>query len=420
MRKEIWLINPYDAIPGEKWGYKHGMFLADSLSARGYSVIYWTSSFAHAIKTQRSNGWEDRVISPQLTIRIVPSRGYTSHVGLRRVMSLFDFARGVLVKGLHANKPDCLVVSIPNLFGDIFSVWLARKHKAALIIDFRDLWPEIFMIALPKFAQRFSRQLFAPLYWMRAYAFRNADGLTSVCETYRQLALRETPTLKNKPNEVVFHTGVELDSFRDQMANTARDSHVVMKEAGTFWAIYAGTIGNNYDIETLLQASTILHDQAPNLKIIVAGNGPLLTKVQKFIASSKSSNVVYVGVLDMPTLCRYYAYSDIGLSIYSPDSTVAIPAKAFDYFASELPIVNSVVGEFEELLMVNSIGFQYRSGDPISLADVLTEAVSNPSLLFAMKERLSKLAPSFDRKVQYNKLVDLIERVLMNTHESSR
>jgi len=74
MSKTIWLINPYDAIPDEKWGYKHGMFLANALTASGFNMVYWTSSFSYVIKEQRSKDWEDRVINPQLTVRIVPSR----------------------------------------------------------------------------------------------------------------------------------------------------------------------------------------------------------------------------------------------------------------------------------------------------------------------------------------------------------
>jgi glycosyltransferase involved in cell wall biosynthesis len=416
----VWLINPYDTIPGEKWGYKHGMFLANALTAKGFNVVYWTSSFSHAIKEQRSKDWEDRVINPKLTVRIVPCRKYSTHVGMRRIMSLFDFARGVFAKGRVCERPDCLVVSVPNLFGDVFSVWLAHHHKAALVLDFRDLWPEIFVRALPRWAKRFSRQIFAPLYWMRAYAFRNASGLTSVCETYRQLAFREAPELKAVPNELVYSTGVELARFRAQMTDTSRDQLLVAKETGTFWAIYAGTIGNNYDIDTLLRASILLRAQAPQVKIIVAGNGPLRADVEQFIAANQAANVVYVGVLDMPTLCRYYAKSDIGLSIYAPDSTVAIPAKAFDYFAAELPIVNSVVGEFEDILRDNAIGFQYRSGDPQSLANALATAVSKPARLLEMKARLCKLAPEYDRDVQYTKFVDLIEQVANTTKDSCK
>lgn len=411
----VWLVNPYDAIPGEKWGYKHGMFLANALASRGFKVIYWTSSFSHALKVQRCGDWEDRVINPFLTVRIVPCREYSAHVGLRRILSLFDFARGFFVRGWGGDRPRCLVVPSPNLFGDVFSVWLARRHKAALVLDFRDLWPEIFVRALPRWAKRFSRQIFSPLYWMRAYVFRNASGFAAVCETYRQIAFREASELRQRPNELVYSTGVDIVSFRAQMADLERDADLAAKEQGSFWAIYAGTIGNNYDINTLLQASVLLQASAPQLKILVAGDGPLRRVVLEFIAENKVTNVIYLGVLDMPTLCRYYARSDIGLSIYAPDSTVAIPAKAFDYFAAELPIVNSVEGEFEAFIRDHDIGFHYRSGDPQSLADVLTGAVSAPSRLLAMREELGKLAPEYDRDVQYVKFVDLIERVSKNT-----
>ena len=239
-----------------------------------------------------------------------------------------------------------------------------------------------------------------------------------MCETYRQLAFREAPELKSRPSELVYSTGVDLATFRAQMVDTSRDQALVAKETGTFWAIYAGTIGDNYDINTLLQASILLHERVPQVRIIVAGNGPLRADVEQFIAANQATNVVYVGVLDMPTLCRYYAKSDIGLSIYAPDSTVAIPAKAFDYFAAELPIVNSVVGELEDLIRDEAIGFQYRSGDPQSLADSLATAVSDPSRLSRMKTRLGKLAPNYDRDVQCTKFVDLIERVSSATQDN--
>jgi glycosyltransferase involved in cell wall biosynthesis len=418
MSKTIWLITPADAVPGEKWGYKHGIFLADSLTSRGFKVVYWTSSFSHALKQQRSLDWEDRVINSSLTVRIVPCRSYAAHVSLRRIMSLFDFARGLLFKGWVSERPDSLVVSMPTLFGEVFSVWLARKHKAVLILDFRDLWPEIFKLVLPQWARRFSRLIFAPLYLMRNYAFRNADGFTSVCETYRQLAFMDAPKLKECPSEIVYSTGVNLHNFRADMLGTSQGLSLVVKESNEFWAIYAGTIGNNYDIDTLLQASILLQKIAPQLKIIVAGDGPLRDHVQQFITSSQAPNVIYVGVLDMPTLCRYYARCDIGLSIYAVHSTVSIPAKAFDYFAAELPIVNSVEGEFEELLKDNAIGFQYCAGNPQSLADALAVAISEPSGLLDMKSRLCKLAPDFDRDVQYSKFVDLIERVSRSSSES--
>ena len=414
----VWLVNPFDAIPGEKWGYKHGMFLANALVSRGFTVIYWTSSFSHALKAQRCSDWEDRVINPSLTVRIIPCRDYSSHVGLRRILSLFDFARGFFFRGWSSDRPHCLVVPSPNLFGDIVALWLARRHKASIVIDFRDLWPEIFVRALPSWAKRFSRQIFSPLYFMRTYVFRNASGLAAVCETYRQIAFRDSPELMKRPNELVYSTGVDLVSFRFQMAVSERDADLVAKEQGSYWAIYAGTIGDNYDINTLLQASVLLQASAPQLKIVVAGDGPLRSVVLDFISANKVTNLVYVGVLDMPTLCRYYAQSDIGLSIYAPDSTVAIPAKAFDYFAAELPIVNSVEGEFERFIRDNAIGFQYRSGCPKSLADSLAAAVSDPSRLLSMKGRLGKLAPEYDRDAQYTKFVDLIERVSKTSVEN--
>jgi glycosyltransferase involved in cell wall biosynthesis len=188
------------------------------------------------------------------------------------------------------------------------------------------------------------------------------------------------------------------------------DSAVPAKQAEDVWAIYAGMLGHTYDVYTLMDAARILsrNPQARNIRIIVAGDGPLRRTLVDFISQHGLRNLIYVGVLDMPGLCRLYARSDIGLCIYAPGSTVVIPAKAFDYYAAALPIVNSLEGEFADYLREQGIGVQYKAGDPVSLASSLVELASNPRRRELMRRRLEEVASVFDRDQQYAKVFDLL------------
>lgn len=406
----IWLINPHDAILGEPWGYKHGMILAETLATRGHEVTYWASNFAHATKQFRCQGWGEIRTSSNIRITLVPTTPYTRHVSIERIKSLWVYYRRVWKRGQVEPRPDCLIVPMTSPFSDHMTVKLSKRHGAVLITDFRDLWPEIFATVFPKGLRGLANVLLAPLYWSRRYVFRNSHAVTAVCQTYMDLACKIAPDLNNRPRAIIYSTGVRLDDFRTMMHSTEHDAEIPTKKEGEIWAIYAGMLGNKYDVTTLMEAARILsqNPEARNIKIIVAGDGPLRQTLTEFIGQHGLENLVYMGVLGMSRLCRYYAKSDIGLCIYAPGSTVVIPAKAFDYYAAELPVVNSLKGEFAEYLNNQGIGVQYQPGDPGSLSSALLELASDPHRRVAMRCRLREIAPLFDRDRQYAQIFDLL------------
>jgi len=409
---KVWIFDPTDAIPGEKWGHKHGMFLSRTLAEAGHDVTFWTMNFSHATKEIRGDGWAEIRVEPRILIRLVPVRPYQQHVGATRLLALMDYARGLWKVGSRGAGPDAIIQPLPSPFADVVAVRLAKRHGASLITDFRDLWPEIFESVFPGPLRWLGRLVMKPLYWARKYAFDNSTAFTAVCVTYQDIAFAWSPQLANRPHEILYSTGVELDKFKAILNAKISNSTMISKEAGEFWAIYAGTLGNNYDIPALLEAAALLakKQDGPRIRIIIAGDGPKKEDIIRYINETKSNIVIYVGALGLEQLYQYYNRSDVGLSIYSPGSTVAIPAKAFDYYAAALPIVNSVSGEFEKFIKTHDIGRQYTSGDAGSLAEAIAGLAADPEALRQMKLRLADLAPEFDRDRQYRKILHLVDQ----------
>jgi glycosyltransferase involved in cell wall biosynthesis len=412
---KVWLVNPHDAIPGEGWGYKHAMFLAEKLASQGHDVTLWTVNFAHATKQLRSPGWKELSGGERIKILLVPVKAYRRHIGVARIQSLLDFARGVWQRSATQSKPDVIIMTVPTPFSDWVCARLARRYGAKLILDFRDLWPEIFALAFPRPLRRFAFIPLSPLYALRKYAFDRADALVGVCETYLGLARRISPRLAKVPTRIIYSTGVDLVAFRRMMASPEHDAELPPKAATDVWVVYAGTIGSAYDIAALVEAARLLgrDPRAAHVKILVAGAGPLLSLVTDAIEREKLTNLVYLGTLTMPKLCRVYAKSDIGLSIYAPGSTVAIPAKAFDYYAAGLPIVNSLDSEFGRTITDQRIGENYRSGDGASLAAALLKLASPEAAARRadIRARLEAIAPEFDRDRQYDKMIEVLDEL---------
>jgi glycosyltransferase involved in cell wall biosynthesis len=406
----IWLITPHDAIPGETWGQRHAISLAHILADQGHNITYWATSFSHAMKRQRSDGWQEIQVQPNIRVILVPTRSYDKNVSLRRLWFYKDFAHGLLQRAKTEQKPDVLITTVGTPFTDRVVVKLSRLYNAWLITEFRDLWPEAFARVLPKPLRVLSSILLLPFYWERRFALQNSSAIATVCQTYLKYAQIIAPNVKRIPTRVMYHSSIQLIQFRQMMQCAEHDTTIPAKKPGEVWAIYAGMLGNNYDVPTLMNCARILSQdpEARNIKIIVAGDGPLRQRLTEFIRKHSLENLVYVGVLDMPRLCKYYAKSDIGLCIYARDSTVVIPAKAFDYYAAGLPIVNSLRGEFADYLRQEGIGVQYEAGDPVSLATALLELASDPQRRETMKRHLQEIAPMFDRDRQYAQIFDLL------------
>lgn len=419
----VWIINPYDKIPGERWGYKHSLFLAETLASRQYEVTYWTTNFSHATKEIRCSGWGELRLGSSLRVIMVPVTAYRKHIGIGRIKALWDYASGIWKRGKVEARPDFIIYSAPVPFVDNIAVRLSRFHNACLISDLRDLWPDLFAMAFPRMLRWTSVFVLAPFYWSRWYVFSNSHAFTSVCITYLNYAKKISSNVGKIPSSIIYSTGVILDDFERMMTSKEMDNRIHKKNNGETWAMYAGTLGNNYDICVLMEAARLLavRKEAVRLKFIVAGDGPMREDLVRFIERHQLNNIIYVGTLTMPELCRYYAKSDIGLSIYSKESTVAIPAKAFDYYAAELPIINSVKGEFAKFISENGIGLPYEAGDPHSLANALLEMVfKTPEERCAMKVRLKEIAPLFDRDVQYAQIFDLLDRTNQSVKKGAK
>jgi glycosyltransferase involved in cell wall biosynthesis len=409
---KIWLVNPYGPIPGEGWRDYRFTLLGRTLAAQGHEVIWWTANFAHHFKRYRSNGWKDCVDRSGFTIRLVPTHGYTRNIGLGRVIFELLFAWRVYNHARVEERPDVIVGVDPSQVIGTVSRWMSVYHHSKFVLDVFDLWPELFTLALPSEFHAFSRSFFAPLYAMRRVNYRAADGLCALCETYLEVARRDSGKLEVPSG--VFFNGIDVLSFRSGLITDVEKRELERhygKAIPMRLAVYAGSLGPNYDIPTLLEASKLLSKRKIPVRILVAGSGPLEPSVREFVARNGSGSLYFLGKLDPSDLVKLYSVCDIGICAYGQLSNVAMPDKFYDYSAAGLAVVNSLRGELDRLLIRENAGLSYRAGDAGSLADALETLVNDPALLEQFRTNAARIAEAFDAKVQYARMAEFVESV---------
>jgi len=407
----VWYLSPHDKIPSDSWGYDRALIQIETLAAAGCRVVFWAGTFSHSTKTLRGQPWQTLPMDDRCKVVLVPVRSYQRHGSLARLGSLFDFGFNMWRHPPTEPAPDLIISVMPTPFVDLASVLLARRHGAKFVQDFRDLWPELFIHAFPPAARGLGKLLIKPLQWLRKWALKRSDGFLSVTHDYLSFANDISATVCQRPHAVVYFG---VDAHRPDLANIAPDllAGLHKRDASETWFVYGGTLGDNYDIRTMVEVFSTIAREHPQrrLRLKVAGNGPLRGVVEA-AAQAHPEHISYFGPLNKDALWRLLDSCDIGLLPYAGFSTVSVPAKTFDYIAAGLPMINSLPGEIDDIISQRQIGLKYESGNQADLLRAVLAMVEHPDQLAAMKLRSADAAATYSRGAQYGKMTDVVEQL---------
>jgi glycosyltransferase involved in cell wall biosynthesis len=416
-QKEIWLISPSGCLEDEGWRPHRYNYAAAALEESGYRVRWWTAAFSHHSKKVRYESYTTEERSPNFSISFLPCGSYEKHIGLRRILFLLTFAVRLWRKARQSSVvPEAIVVSSPPPGTELAAWLLSRRFSSVLVVDFIDTWPELFLAFVPKKLLWLARVLFSPVALLRNWVCRQSSGVMSCCETYLQLeGLELSPS---KPTESVYW-GSKMR--RDREPSLIRET--VMKTVGRekrseeSWVVYGGTLGNNYDVMTILDAAEKVVSTTSNVAVIIAGGGPLSEEVERKVSRNGLDQVYFVGRLTSEELLDLYHYCDVGLSAYIAGSTVAMPIKFYDYITAGLPVINSLGGELAKMIENHGVGCHYTAGDSEEMARKIVWMTEDRDRLEGMKVKCDLLATEFDPERQYGKMVRFLELLIGKKNE---
>jgi len=329
---DAWLINPYGQLPGEGWRDYRFTLAARALAARGHRVTWFTARFDHHAKRVRAEAPRDT-----FAIELVDTPPYSRNISVARLRFERAFARNVERLGRARTKPDVIIAADPPQFCGAAGRRLAQHHGVPLVLDCLDLWPELFVSSAPAVLRPFVLLAVQPLRAMRRRNVRAAALTIAVADAYRRVL-----EAAGARRAITIPIGVEL----------VRVDPIPHER---FTLIYAGSLGERYDLDTLFDAVAQL-----DVDLIVAGQGPAEAQLR----ARALPNVRFMGVVDPSDLPKLYARADAGVATYAKGSTVAMPLKFFDYLAAGLPIITSLEGEVPAT--------RYEAGDVESLREAIS------------------------------------------------
>jgi glycosyltransferase involved in cell wall biosynthesis len=174
---------------------------------------------------------------------------------------------------------------------------------------------------------------------------------------------------------------------------------------GTY-AIFAGRLSEEKGLDTLLAAWQRLQHDIP---LIIVGDGPLLSPLQKKAAELKLTSVTFAGRLPRPQTQEVIKSAKFLLA--TSQCYENFPMGIAESFACGVPVICSRLGGMQELVEDGFTGLHFTPGNPAELADKVQWAWSHPEEMCGMgrharREYLSK----YTAEKNYPLLMEIYQR----------
>jgi glycosyltransferase involved in cell wall biosynthesis len=330
-------------------------------------------------------------------IEVVGARGgYADYVSAtatsypRRMLAFARFALTAALKAMRGPRPDVIYATSPPLTIALPSLLAAARHRAPLVFEVRDLWPEapIQMGALRNpLARRLARALERLVYRRSARVIALSPGI------------RDGVAAAGVPPERIelVPNASDLELFAPVLDRPAQRAELGLGPELGFVCSYFGTLGEANDLSQVVRAAPLID----GVTFVLLGDGKQREALQREARALGAANVLFLRPApDKRSVAKLAAASDACLTIFKdvPVLSTCSPNKLFDTFAAGRPAIVNQPGWMRELVERNEAGLFVRPGDPGDLAQKVAWLRDHPDEAERYGRNARKLAErEFDR-----------------------
>ncbi len=328
----IWFVNQYAGSPIHGMEFRH-YELGRELAALGHTVVVISGSYSHLFTRQPSTTGTHSVENVGgLTYCWVKVPYYRRAISVRRVLNMLVFmARLYRLPVRRLPRPNAIVVSSPSLFPILPAERWARRSKARLIFEVRDVWP-LTLQELGGLSRR--HPLIALMGWFETRAYRVADAVVSVLPAARS-HLESHGMAATKLS--IIPNGVSPDALGEPSSAVPPQVRAVTVRHA-FNVGFVGTLGSANALEALIGAAHILEGE--DIGFVIVGHGSDEAHLRAL--GVDLANVTFVGPVpkgDVPATLRDFDVCYVGFHRSELYRFGISPNKVFDYMAASRPII---------------------------------------------------------------------------------
>lgn len=349
MTRYVLVLNHFAVPTGRAGGTRHVELFGRLNEGWSHMILAADRSLLTGKRDLRSVG----------DLRVVPTTPYHGN-GVSRVLNWVSYAATATFAGMRSPRPNVVYASSPHLLAGLAGYLISRIRRAGLVLEIRDLWPEI-LVQMGR--MRPTSLMYRLLRRLELFLYRKADEIVVLAEGSAR-AIRDScpraPAITFIPNGSdpgMFSTDADRAGLRDRF-------HM----RGLAF-VYAGAHGPANGLHLVLDAASEIRDELPEVQFILVGDGIEKDALTAEATRRGLDNVVFIDPVAKTEMPGLLAAADVGLHMLAdvPLFRYGVsPNKLFDYMAAGLPVVTNCPGEVADLVTVAGAGIAI---EPRGLAD---------------------------------------------------
>ena len=334
-KKNIWIINEYAGNPSYGMTFRH-FYLAKAFNNSGHHTTIISASYSHFFKKfpeMGSKRFKNEKVD-EVDFLWIKVMHYARSFDKKRVFKWFEFMfKLFFISKYIENKPDVVICSPSAPFSILPAYFLAKKHKAKLVFEVRDIWP-LTLIEIGGFSKY--NPLIVLMGCFEKFALKKSDFIVSNLQNYSE-HMKEFGFDRKAfwiPN------GVDLAEMKNIVQ--VEDEIIQMIPKDKFIIGYTGKLGVSNALYTLIEAAKLLQHNA-NIYFVIVGQGQ--EKENLMEQSKMLNNVLFIDSIDKMKVQSMLSLFDVcylGLQKEKLFKYGISPNKLFEYMYAAKPILFAV------------------------------------------------------------------------------
>ncbi len=412
----VWLITigePLPVVDNNPRLMRTGL-LARTLVDLGHEVIWWTSTFDHSNKKQRFEFDKEIQIEEHYKMILIHARSYSKNISFDRILNHKRIAAKFFIKASkYQDKPDIIVCSLPTLELSNNAVKYGERYDIPVILDIRDLWPDVFLDQVPQLFKQIAKLMLVPMQRRTMQACRSATAIVGNSPAFVEWGVNNAGRRKGEMDRVFPFGYSEVQPQNEEMekAFSYWSGRGISQSDEIFVICFFGAVGRFFDLDTVIQAAKRVENNRYHFVFCGAGD-----RYEEYKSNTcNQGNVDFPGWLGRPQILALMQLSSLGLAPYisGVGFTGNLPNKPLEYLSAGLPVLSSVHGYLEEVLSINQCGITYENGDISGLVDILESLRSNPKYVAELSRNAYSAYKKFFRAEKiYPEMVGYLESVV--------
>lgn len=407
----IWIISEGEPLPsdGENVRLRRMGILSSLMSEQGHEVHWFSSAFHHYKKVHRSEKDIDIIVKKNLNIHLIKTNGYKKNVSLARIFHHRKISNWMKKNSNKFERPDIILTTLAPLELSSTMVEYAEEKGIPIVVDIRDLWPEIYYEVVPNWAKKIIKPYVNINEKRTSKMLKKSNSIIGVTPKFLEYGL-QLAGINQRIYDDVFYTSYKPQVF-------SKDYRVFEKEWSTykvshtdFVVTFLGNFGKQFEFDSIIQAAKILKD-IPNIKFVLCGLGESFEEIKN--QTEGLGNVILPGWIEKEKINSLLSVSNLGVAPYreSRNFTDNTPNKFGEYLSASLPVLLSIEGVMADLSREYNAGVVYKNGK--DLASKIKFFNNNRTDVKEMSENANKLFnEKFNADIVYQELSSFLNEIV--------